>query len=136
MRKLLFAMFATALFASCSKQMDVKPAEQAPQQVLLKNSNISLKNIAATQTGSNQVTVTFTTEYEKNLKSIELMAGPNENLFCRIYVDYKNNNSLAPVNYSMVDNDPKSSTMYYMIKYTTNDGNWYVSNVVKVVLQK
>jgi hypothetical protein len=135
MRIILTALLATVMLFSCSKK-DVLAPEAKPQQIILKSQNISIVNVNAIQSGSNQVTFNFATEYEKNLKSIELLSGASESLFCQMYVDFKSDNSLQVRQYSILDNDPKWNTTYYMIKYTTNDGNWFCSPVYKVVLSK
>ncbi|WP_207492209.1 hypothetical protein [Aridibaculum aurantiacum] len=125
---ILFAL----LISGCTKQADVQVANNSNQQLVLKNPNISVVNVSASQSGNKQVTLKFATEYEKNLQSIEVLAGSDETLFCQIYVEYKDQNSVQVKNYTVVDNDPKGATPTYMIKYTTTTGSWFCSSVYKV----
>lgn len=136
MRSILAGLLFSVILVGCSKKSDVQLLDPAEQQITLKNQNISVVNVNLKQTGGNQVTFNFTTQYEKNLKSIELLSGASETLFCSIYSESKTENSLQEKNYTIVDNDPKWNTTYYMLKYTTQSGDWYCSTVYKVNLAR
>ena len=135
MKRILTGLLFAILITGCTKTSDVQVNDNPPQQLVLKNPNISVVNVVATQTGTKQVTFNFSTEYEKDLKSIELLSGSNETLFCQMYVEYKDGNSLQMKQYSIVDNDPKGPLSHYMIKYTTKTGSWFCSSIYKVKIK-
>ena len=75
MKRILTGLLFAILITGCTKTSDVQVNDNPPQQLVLKNPNISVINVVATQTGAKQVTFNFSTEYEKDLKSIELLSG-------------------------------------------------------------
>lgn len=132
MKSMFSALLGVLLLAGCTKQSDVTVNAGHPQPFILKNPNISVVNVSAAQTSHNEVTFKFSTEYEKNIASIEVMSGADETLFCQVYVSYKDVNSLQATNYTFIDKQPKTPATYYMIKYTTTTGAWHCSSIYKV----
>lgn len=135
MKKVLTGLLLATLFIGCTKTSDIQSTNNPPQQLILKNPNISVVNVSAVQTGNKQVTFSFSTEYEKDLASIELLSGADETLFCQIYVEFKDDHSLQLKQYKIVDNDPKGPETNYMIKYTTKTGSWFCSSIYKVKIK-
>ncbi len=134
MKKFLTGLLFAALITGCTKQSDVTSTTPS-QQIVLKNPNISVVNVSARQTGAKQVTFKFSTEYEKDIASIELLNGADETLFCRVDIKYTDANSAQLKSYTFIDDAPKGAVSHYMIKYTTVTGAWYCSGIYKVVMQ-
>lgn len=134
MKSILPGLAFVLLLAGCTKQMD-KTTAPTNAATVLKNQNISLVNISARQSAASKVQVEFSTEYEKNISSIEVYGGMDETLFCRIYIDYKTANSLQLKKYTVIDDDPKGNSPHYMIRYTTTTGEWFCSSVYKVSMK-
>ena len=132
MKRVLTGLLFTMLIIGCTKQNDLQVNANTTQQLVLKNPNISVVNVSAVKTGSKQVTFKFSTEYEKDIKSIEVLSGEDETLFCQIFVEYIEQNSSQKRNYTVVDNEPKGPVTHYMIKYTTANGSWFCSSIYKV----
>jgi hypothetical protein len=135
MKRILAVLLVAVMLTSCTKETVLPITEAKQQQVVTRNQNISVVNISAQQTATKQVTFKFSTQYEKELESIEVLSGATESLFCRIWVDNKDGNSTSLKNYTVQDNELKSNVMYYMIKYTTKTGEWFVSDIYKVDLK-
>jgi hypothetical protein len=135
MKKLL-AVFVIMLSIACNKEQIAPPVEEQKPEVFFKDDNVSVVDVKASQTGSRQVKLQFSTEYEKNLQSIEVYSGESMSLLCRIYDAQKTSTSLKTTNYTILENDIISaSTHYYMVKYTTTKGEWNCSPLYKVVLK-
>lgn len=132
MKSILPALLVVLLLGGCAKQVDMQANTSNQQNVILKNPNISVVNVSAVQTASGQVTFKFSTEYEKDLASIELLSGSDETLFCQIYEEQKEGNSIKLKHYTIVDNNAKGPSTFYMIKYTTSTGYWFCSTIYQV----
>jgi hypothetical protein len=59
------------------------------------------------------------------------MSGETPNYLCAIYSANLSANSSQLKNYSVVENNPKGNTMYYMIRYSLANGDWGYTNVLK-----
>ncbi|HNE93670.1 MAG TPA: hypothetical protein PKZ66_06090, partial [Chitinophagaceae bacterium] len=80
---------------------------------------------------SNSIQIDFSTLYEKNISKIEIMSGETPNYLCAVYTVNLTINSAQLKNYSVTDSKTSSSTAYYMIKYTLNNGDFGFTNVIK-----
>jgi hypothetical protein len=140
MKKLLPALLSILLI-SCSKEEVIKPTEEVvvpavqQTQAFYKDNNISIKDVKATQTATGQVTFNFSTEYEKNLKSVEVYSGASSALLCEIYAEARNGSTQQVKTYSVVEKNIEVPVNYYMVKYTTINNEWSVSPLFKVELK-
>jgi hypothetical protein len=131
MKKLIFVLVTGVLLVSCSKK-DVSSPGAANQTVFFKNSNIEVENLQASAVSDNNLTVSFSTAYENNIRRIELMSSASVNTFCTIQGVNTESNSQTVKAYSFNDEDIKGSTMYYMLRFQDNYGNWTYSNYYTV----
>ena len=115
---------------SCTKKVSTPGA--ANQSIFFQDANVTVENISAVPTASKAVTVSFSTVFESNLSRIELMSSATGNTFCtRESVDVSGNSSIKK-NYSFNDTNLKGSTMYYMLRFKDNYGNWTYSNYLTI----
>ena len=132
--KLLFAVLSlSVILVSCSKEGLVQPP--AAKQLFYKDGSIAVSSLQAVQTGTATVTVDFATLYANNVAKIEVMSGSSANLLCTIgEVDLPGNISKL-TDFSVTDTNLKGQTMYYMLRYTLNTGDWGYTPVVSVTLK-
>jgi hypothetical protein len=141
MQKLFLALLLSSLLISCSQKELIVPEVGLTSppvketQAFYKDPNILIKEVSATQTASGQVAFQFSTEYEKNLKSIEVYSGASNALLCEIYAVSRGGSSEVIKSYSLVEKNIQSNVNYYMIKYTTVNNEWSVSPLFKVELK-
>ena len=133
MRRLFFILVIPVLVISCTKKDVVTPVTvvQEIEAMVYEDANISVRDFKAQQTENAEITVSFTTLYEKNITKIEVMSGITEDRLCTIYKVDKTGNSSQTLHYAFSDADIESSAIYYMIRYTLNDGNWGYTSVYK-----
>ena len=131
MKKLIFVLFTGVFLVSCSKK-DMSTPGAADQNVFLKNANVEVKDLQASQISGNAITVNFSTVYENNIKRIELMSSASTNTFCTIQGVNRDNNSQTLKAYSFQDTDIKGDTMYYLLRFEDSNGNWTYSNYCTV----
>ncbi|MCU0322099.1 MAG: hypothetical protein MUE72_06740 [Chitinophagaceae bacterium] len=133
MKKILQLAIAVVLFASCSKQNDIiEPSEPIEvNQLFFKDNNLAVYSIKAVVGAANTNKIDFSTLYEKNITKLELMSGETPNYLCAIHTVHLATNSSQLKNYSVVEDNPKSGTMYYMIRYSLANGDWGYTNVLK-----
>jgi len=131
MKRLIFVLVTGVLLVSCSEK-DVSSPGAANQTVFFKNANIEVENLQALAVSDNSVTVSFSTAYENNINRIELMSSASVNTFCTIQSVNTESNSQTVKAYSFKDEDIKGSTMYYMLRFQDNYGNWTYSNYYTV----
>ena len=85
-----------------------------------------------TSTSTGIVTVSFSTVFENNISRIELMSSATPNTFCLAQsVDITGNSSVKK-NYSFSDVNAKGNTMYYLLRFKNNLGDWTYSNYINV----
>lgn len=125
MKKFLFGFIFIA-FISCSKENLSSPAAASIQKsspaISFTSSNISISEFKA-QTGSDSITVGFTTTFQKNVKSLEILRGATPNNLCSIYKTNIAADSYSSLHYTTGDAQILS-TQYYIIKYTLQDNDW------------
>ena len=133
MKKILQLVIVAILFASCSKQNDIiEPLEPTGvNQLFFKDNNLAVYSIKAVAATGNNNKIDFSTLYEKNITKLELMSGETPNYLCAIHTVNLSANSTQLKNYSVVEDKPKSGTMYYMIRYSLANGDWGYTNVLK-----
>ena len=138
MKTIITALLLITL-ASCTKDAVTAPAAAsqtiaANKAVSYKDNSISVINFKA-QATNNAIAVTFTTLYEKDIASLEILKGLSANNLCSIYKQRISSNSYATNQYSTNDtNDNNASDIYYMVKYTLQNGDWGYTPVFKLCL--
>ncbi len=120
----VFLFFTAVITTSCSKQAAIPEEQQNAAQLFFKDANIAVANMKAVQNTQSSIQVSFSTLYENNIQKIELMSGCTSTTLCSIYVTGINGNSSKSKVYSFDDTHLKGKTMYYMIRYTTTNGDW------------
>ncbi|MBX2931631.1 MAG: hypothetical protein KF781_06790 [Chitinophagaceae bacterium] len=132
MKKLFGLLLTIILFTSCTKQDNfIAPTEDNNSQLFFKDANLAVRSILATASTNASIKIDFSTLYEKNITKIELMSGETPNYLCAIYTVNITINSSQLKNYSTIEDNPKSQTMYYMIRYTLANGDWGYTNILK-----
>jgi hypothetical protein len=133
MKKILPLIIAITVFASCSKEASViEPTDSTSiNQLFFKDNNLAVYSISAGIGTTTSNKIDFSTLYEKNITKLELMSGETPNYLCAIYSANLSANSSQLKNYSVVENNPKGNTMYYMIRYSLANGDWGYTNVLK-----
>ncbi|MEP6465298.1 MAG: hypothetical protein ABJB05_03290 [Parafilimonas sp.] len=131
MKKFLLIILTGFSLVSCTKKVST-PTGAANQNIFFKDANVAVENIVAVPTKSSNVTINFSTAFENNISRIELMSSSSTNTFCTTEsVDIAGNSS-SKKNYSFSDSNVKSSTMYYMLRFKDNTGNWTYSPYLTV----
>jgi hypothetical protein len=130
MKTLIAVLSLSVLLVSCSKQTLVIP--QTTQKMFYRDGNIAVSSMTAVQKNISTVTVDFATQYETNIEKIELMSGISETQLCTIDELDVTGNSNSTINYSVEDTNLKGKTMYYMLRYTLNTGDWGYTPLVSV----
>jgi hypothetical protein len=133
MRKLVFILLTGVGLVSCSKK-DVSPPGAANQNIFYKDANVSVENLNVAQTDPGVITVSFSTLYEKDVKRIEVMSSANTNTFCTSEGINTTGNSSSAKEYSFQDTNIKGSTMYYMLRFENNLGEWSYSPYYAAVI--
>jgi len=122
------------MLVSCSKQAVVVP-KTSSSQLFYKDGSIAVADLLAVQTNSSTVKVDFATQYANNVAKIEVMSGSTQNLLCTIgEVDLPGNIDKL-TNFTVTDTNLKGQTMYYMLRYTSNTGDWGYTPLVSVTLK-
>jgi len=131
MKRLVFVFFTGIFLVSCSKN-DVSTPRAANQNVFFKSTNVEVDNLKVSQISSDAVTVSFSTVYETNIKRIELMSSASTNTFCTIQGVNTGSSSQTLKQYSFQDTNIKGNTMYYLLRFEDNLGNWTYSGYYTV----
>ncbi len=139
-KSFLLSLLTLALFSCSEKEIIAVPQETTvtavkSAEVFYKDPNITINKVSANQTAQGQVVFSFSTEIEKNLRSVEVYSGASNALMCEIYKVPTNGSSTSTKQYSLVEKNITTAVNYYMIKYTTLDNGWSVSPLFKVELK-
>ncbi|MBV9963752.1 MAG: hypothetical protein JO072_16035 [Parafilimonas sp.] len=132
MKKLLLIIVTGISLVSCTKNV-AKPSSTgaANQNVFYRDADIVVENmVAVPSTGA--VTINFSTAFENNISRIELMSSTSATTFCTTQFVDVTGNSFSKKNYSFSDNNATGSTMYYMLRFKDNNGNWSYSPYLTV----
>ena len=131
MKKFFVIMSAVAGLTSCTKQLSA-PQGAAGQSLFFQNANVAVENMAAKPTAANTVDINFTTVFQNNISRIELMSSATTNTFCTAQSVELTGNSSVKKNYAFTDENVKGSTMYYLLRFKDNNGNWTYSSYITV----
>jgi PBP1b-binding outer membrane lipoprotein LpoB len=130
MKKFFVIIVTVTGLISCSKQVST-PQGAASQNMFFQNANVVVEDMAAKPTATNTVTISFTTLFQNNISHIELMSGTTVNNFCTAQsVDISN--SVNRKSYSFTDTSVKAGTMYYLLRFKNNSGEYAYSSYVTV----
>ena len=88
----------------------------------------------AVSTASNTITINFSTAFENNISRIELMSSATATTFCTTQSVDITGNSSSKKNYTFSDSNVKGSTMFYMLRFKDNSGNWTYSPYLTVLV--
>ena len=130
MKKFLLIIFTGISLISCTKKVSAPGA--ADQNAFFQDANVKVETMKAVATASNTVTVSFSTAFENNISRIELMSSETASTFCTTQAFDISENSSAKKNYSFTDAKAKESTMYYLLRFKDNNGNWTYSPYLTV----
>ena len=133
MKKLVFILLTGVGLVSCSKK-DVSSPGAANQNIFYQDANVAVENLHAVQTDPGVITVSFSTLYEKDVTRIEVMSSANTNTFCTSQGVSTTGNSSSIKEYSFQDTNIKGSTMYYMLRFENNLGEWSYSPYYTAVI--
>ena len=125
MKKFLLIALTGLSMVSCTKKVSTPGA--ASQNVFFQSADVVVENMIAVQTTTSSVTVNFSTAFENNLSRIELMSSADNSTFCTTQAVDVTGNSSAKKDYSFSDSKLKGSTMYYMLRFKDDNGNWIYS---------
>ena len=131
MKKFFVIILTSLSLVSCTKNVST-PLGAANQNMFFKNANVAVNNMVVTPTASNSVIINFSTVFENNISRIELMSSASISTFCTSQGIDVTSNSTVKKNYSFSDSNLKGSTMYYMLRFKDNNGNWTYSPYLSV----
>lgn len=131
MKKFLLIILTGLSLVSCTKKVST-PTGAVNQNVFFQNANVVVENMVAVPTATSAVTINFSTAFENNISRIELMSSTSTNTFCTTQTVDVTGNSSSKKNYSLSDTNVKGSTMYYMLRFKDNTGNWIYSPYLTV----
>lgn len=118
-------LLTTISFVSCSKEDLSTPKTasiQSSSPIDFTSSNIAISGFKAAGSDS-KISVGFTTLFQKNIKTLEILRGTTPNNLCSIYKTDGNISSNASLKYT-TDDTETATTIYYMVKYTLTDNDW------------
>jgi hypothetical protein len=130
MKKFFVIMVTVTGLISCSKQVSA-PQGAASQNMFFQNANVAVEDMTAKPTAANTVTISFITLFQNNISRIELMSGTTANNFCTAQ-SVNISNSANSKSYSFTDASVKASTMYYLLRFKNNSGDYTYSSYVTV----
>ena len=132
--KKFFVIIATVIsLVSCSKQVST-PQGAVNQNIFFQNADVTVENMIIQPAAVNLISISFSTVGEKNISRIELMSSASPNTFCTAQAIDVTGNSAAKKTYSFSDANVKGNTMYYLLRFKNNDGDWVYSSYVTVKL--
>lgn len=136
MKSVLGVFLFSIVIVSCSKQASAPqtPAGNVPS-IFYRDNNIAVADMKATETDKSNVAISFSTLYENAISKIEIMSGNSTSTLCTIYVTNIKGSSEKTKNYTFNDDHLKGSTMYYMIRYTSEKGDWGYTPLITVKVQ-
>ena len=133
MKKFFVIIVTSISLISCSKQV-ATPHGATSQNVFFQSAGIMVEDMAAKPTAPDNVLISFSAVFEKNISRVELMSSASPNTFCTAQVIDVTGNSSAKKTYSFSDANVKGNTMYYLLRFKNNDGDWVYSSYVTVKL--
>ena len=133
MKKFFVIIVTSISLISCSKQV-ATPQGADNQNVFFKSAGVMVEDMVAKPTAPDNVSISFSAVFEKNISRIELMSSASPNTFCTAQAIDVTGNTSAKKMYSFSDANVKGSTMYYLLRFKNNDGDWVYSSYVIVKL--
>ena len=133
MKKFFVVIVTSISLISCSKQISTPPGA-ANQNVFFRSTGVTVEDMVAKPTAPDNVLISFSAVFEKNISRVELMSSASPNTFCTAQAIDVTGNSSAKKNYSFSDANVKGNTMYYLLRFKNNDGDWVYSSYVTVKL--
>lgn len=132
---LLLGVFI-CIATSCQKDAPVTPKKNTTGQSDSNGMPVTFASFSGAS-GNGNITISFSTTFEKNVAYFEIFSGETGNLLCKIGkvspADNGNNTSLEQ--YQFVDTQPKGNPTYYMIGYVcANDSTYYYDPVLRVAV--
>ena len=131
MKKTLLVILTGVSIASCTKTIST-PSGVANQNVFFKDADVIVENMVAVPTTNSSITINFSTKFENNISRIELMSSATGSTFCTTQAIDVTGNSSVKKNYSFNDSNLKGNTMYYLLRFKNNNGDWSYSPYVSV----
>ena len=131
MKKFFVIIATTISLLSCTKQISA-PSGIGNKNIFFQDVHVSVENMMVTSNGSAIVSVRFSTVFENNISRIELMSSATTNTFCLTQSVDVTGNSSVKKNYSFSDANAKGNTMYDLLRFKDNLGNWNYSNYINV----
>ena len=131
MKKFLLIILTGVSITACTKKVSV-PTGAANQNMFFKDANVAVETLQALPTATGTVTVNFSTAFENNISRIELMSSATTSTFCTVQAVEVGENSTVEKDYSFSDSNVKGSTMYYLLRFKDNSGNWTYSPYLTV----
>ena len=130
MKKFLLIALTGLSIVSCTKKVSTPGA--ANQNVFFQDANVAVETMQAVATATSTVTINFSTAFENNISRIELMSSADNSTFCTSQAVDVTANSSAKKDYRFNDSKLKGSTMYYMLRFKDDNGNWIYSPYLTV----
>ena len=132
MKKFLLVITTGLCLVSCTKNVSAPEPGAANQNVFFQDANVAIENMIAEPSESNTVTINFSTAFENNLSRIELMSSTTTSTFCTAQSVDLSGNSSSRKSYTFSDANAKGNTMYYLLRFKDNNGNWAYSPYLTV----
>jgi DUF2075 family protein len=129
------AILVLCLFSSCHKSELNRPVETTSTFSFFKDEHIALVAFKMEQSAARQVMLTFTTRYEKDVKTIEVYSGTTMKNLCSMYEQKIAGDSHQLKTYQIVDNAAGYDVNFYMLKYTIVGGDWSYSPVYQIKMK-
>lgn len=135
-KKCLAAFLFVCFFGSCHKSELTAPAAEATTTFTsFKDENIALVALKMEQTSPRQVTLRLTTRYEINIKRLEVYSGTTTKNLCSFRELKTTGDSHELKTYEVVHDGAAADVNFYMIKYSTRDGNFAYSPVYQIKMK-
>jgi hypothetical protein len=131
MKKFFVIIVTSISLISCTKQA-ATPKGAANQNIFFQNNDVTVEYMVAKPTATNSVSISFSTSFEKNISRIELMSSTTATTFCTTQAIDVASDSSVKSTYSFNDVNIKGSTMYYLLRFKSNDGDWTYSSYITV----
>ncbi len=130
--KKFFVIIATSIsLLSCTKQV-ATPKGAANQNIFFQNNDVTVEDMVAKPTAANSVSISFSMVFERNISRIELMSSATATTFCTVQAIDIVSSSAVKRTYSINDANVKGNTMYYLLRFKDNGGNWTYSSYIAV----
>ena len=134
-KKFFTGILVLGFFGSCYKAQVTQPIVEQVAPTTYKDDHIAIVDVKLQQTGTNEVTFSFGTQFEKELTKIEVYGGSSKSNICSFFEKTVAVESHELKTYTALNSNAGTQVNYYMIKYTTKAGNWSYSPLYKIVMK-